>query len=329
MLYVIFYILYFYYFFIFIFSISISIINYILYIYIIVKYSFSIYNMIVDENLIFIILITVFIVFLINKQPKLIAIIILSIIIYYIYKRQFTNPKEFFNFIQTKVKEAFEPCSSSNMSYCSDDISNSNMSFLPDIIRSNNLDNINNSSKVILKLEDFLIDKRLQLGEEQITVDEMISKIPILLDYKLYLERLMKFVLALKTDDTIQKEFLANKLRYKMSKVFYSAYNSVTNKSYLINIYNELLYAEREFNDTLNIFILLGLDEYNNNKMMEYQKEFKTMNEKLNEYISEKVNDITPNDYNITTTFLPRKGEPIGISELDNNMDISYLDFDN
>jgi len=284
----------------------------------------------IDENLIFIILITVFAVFLLNKQPKLIAIIILTIIVYYLYKKHFTNPKEFFNFIQTKVKEGFEPCSSSNISYCGGDGSQSNMTFLPDIIRSNEIsDNINDSSNVKLKLDDFLIDKRLQLGKEQITVDEMITSIPLLLDYKLYLERLMKFVLNLKTDDNIQKEFLANKLRYKMTKVFYSAYNTVTNKSYLINIYNELIYAEREFNDTLNIFILLGLDEYNNNKMMEYQKEFKTMNETLNAYISEKVNDITPNDYNITTTFLPRKGEPIGISELDNNMDISYLDVDN
>jgi hypothetical protein len=283
----------------------------------------------IDENLIFIILITVFAVFLLNKQPKLIAIIILTIIVYYLYKRHFTNPKEFFNFIQTKVKEGFEPCSSSNMSYCGGDGSQSNMTFLPDIIRSNEIsNNINDSSNVKLKLEDFLIDKRVKLGKEQITVDEMIVSIPLLLDYKLYLERLMKFVLNLKTDDNIQKEFLANKLRYKMTKVFYSAYNTIINKSYLINIYNELIYAEREFNDTLNIFILLGLDEYNNNKMMEFQKEFKTMNKTLNAYISEKVNDITPNDYNITTTFLPRKGEPIGISELDNNMDISYLELE-
>ena len=283
----------------------------------------------IDENLIFIILITVFAVFLINKQPKLIAIIILTIIVYYLYKRHFTNPKEFFNFIQTKVKEGFEPCSSSNMSYCGGDGSQSNMTFLPDIIRSSQpSDNINDTRNVKLKLDDFLIDKRLQLGKEQITVDEIIVSIPLLLDYKLYLERLMKFVLNLKTDDNIQKEFLANKLRYKMTKVFYSAYNTIINKSYLINIYNELIYAEREFNDTLNIFILLGLDEYNNNKMMEFQKEFKTMNETLNAYISEKVNDITPNDYNITTTFLPRKGEPIGISELDNNMDISYLELE-
>ena len=281
----------------------------------------------IDENLIFIILITVFAVFILNKQPKLIAIIILTIIVYYLYKRHFTNPKEFFNFIQTKVKEGFEPCSSSNMSYCGGDGSQSNMTFLPDIIRSSEIsNNINDTRNVKLKLDDFLIDKRLQLGKEQITVDEMITSIPLLLDYKLYLERLMKFVLNLKTDDNIQKEFLANKLRYKMTKVFYSAYNTIIKKSYLINIYNELIYAEREFNDTLNIFILLGLDEYNNNKMMEYQKEFKTMNETLNAYISEKINDITPNDYNITTTFLPRKGEPIGISELDNNMDISYLE---
>lgn len=288
--------------------------------------------MVIDENLIFIILITVFIVFLLNKQPKLIAIIILTIIIYYIYIKYFTNPKEFFSFIQTKFKEAFEPCSRSNMNYCGVDGSQSNMTFLPDILRSNQPNDSNNSindnSNVKLKLEDFLIDKRLQLGKEQITIEEIIIAIPLLLDYKLYLERLIKFVLNLKTDDNIQKEFLGHKLQHKMTKVFYSAYNSIINKSYVINTYNELIYAEREFNDTLNIFIFLGLDEYNNNKIIEYQKEFKTMNEKLNEYIAEKVNNIFPSDYNITTTFLPRKGEPIGISELDNNINISNLDLE-
>ena len=75
----------------------------------------------------------------------------------------------------------------------------------------------------------------------------------------------------------------------------------------------------------------LEFDEYNiadtdPEKMLEYKKEFKNMNDKLNEYVIQKVNDIVPNDYNITTTFLPRKGEPIGISELDNNIDISYLE---
>ena len=50
------------------------------------------------------------------------------------------------------------------------------------------------------------------------------------------------------------------------------------------------------------------------------------MNDKLNEYVIQKVNNIVPNDYNITTSFLPRKGEPIGVSELDNNMGLSYMD---
>jgi hypothetical protein len=38
------------------------------------------------------------------------------------------------------------------------------------------------------------------------------------------------------------------------------------------------------------------------------------MNKNLNEFVIEKVNDITPNDYDITTSFLPRPGEPLGIS---------------
>ena len=55
---------------------------------------------------------------IVNKQPKLIATISLIIILYYFYKLKFTNTKEFFTFIKTKIKEGFEPCSSNNIGYC-------------------------------------------------------------------------------------------------------------------------------------------------------------------------------------------------------------------
>jgi hypothetical protein len=275
----------------------------------------------IDENLVFIILVTVFVIFIVNKQPKLVATICLALILYVLYKRNFTNPREFTTFIQNKVKETFQPCSINNMSYCDDN--SSNTTILPDIMKSAPpTNNINSISNIKLKIEDYTLDKRLTLGNEAISIDNMISTLPLLLDYKLYLETLIKFVLSIKTDDTIQKEFLAKKIQNNMSKVFYNAYNTVMNKTYPINTYNELVYSQLQFNETLNIFTFLGLNEVDNNKLLEFKKQFNTMNEKLNEYVIEKVNDIIPNDYDITTSFLPRNGEPMGVSTLDNDINV-------
>jgi hypothetical protein len=283
----------------------------------------------IDENLLFIILITVFSVFIINKQPKLIATISLIIILYYFYKLKFTNTKEFFTFIKTKIKEGFEPCSSNNIGYCDNDGSASNITFLPDIMRRGiPSNNINNNSIIKLKKEDFIIDKRLQLGKEEISIDTIIREVPLLIDYKLYQENVINFVMNLKNDDTIQKTFLCKKIKYIMTKIFYNAYNTVINRKYNINTYNELLLSQREFNDTLNIVTLLGFSENStndDNKILELQKEFKTMNDKLNEYIIEKVNAIKPIDYNITTSFLPQKNEPQGIIYLEDTDYSNYM----
>jgi hypothetical protein len=272
----------------------------------------------IDENLIFIILITIIVIFIITKYPKFILTILLIIIIYYIYKQNFTNPKEFILYVKNKAIETFESCNNSNIGYCDKDGNKSNMTFLPSIVRSalpnDNSNNINDPNNVNLKLEDYTLDKRVKFGKEEITVDEMISKIPILLDYKMYLDTLIKFVLNIKTDDNIQKDFLAKKLCNNMSKVFYNAYNTVTNKVYPINTYNDLLYSQMQFKESLNILTFLGLTEYDDNKIREFGTKFNTMNKNLNEFVIEKVNDITPNDYDITTSFLPRPGEPLGIS---------------
>lgn len=272
----------------------------------------------IDENLIFIILITIIIIFIITKYPKFILTIILIIIIYYIYKQNFTNPKEFILYVKNKAIETFESCNSSNMLYCDKDGNKSNMTFLPSIVRgalpNDNSNNINDPNNINLKLEDYTIDKRVKFGNEELTIDEMISVIPLLLDYKIYLDTLIKFVLNIKTDDNIQKDFLAKKLCSNMTRVFYNAYNTVTNKVYPINTYNDLLYSQMQFRESLNILTFLGLSEYDDNKIREFGKEFDTMNKNLNEFVIEKVNDITPNDYDITTSFLPRPGEPLGIS---------------
>jgi len=283
----------------------------------------------IDENLLFIILITILSVFIINKQPKLIITIILICIIYYVYNIYFTNPKEFFTFIKRKMKEGFQPCSSSNNGYCGSTGSASNTTFLPDIMRSGIPSNaINNNTSVKLKIEDYIIDKRLKLGNEDITVENIIREVPLLINYKLYLETLIKFIINIKNDDSNQKDFLAKTLCHRMTKIFYNSYNTITNKNYSINIYNDLLYSQKEFNDTLNILNLLGLnDDDNNNKIiLEFQKEFKTMNSNLNKYIVEKVNDITPKEYTITTSFLPKQGEPMGVNSLNDDEYSSYMD---
>ena len=284
--------------------------------------------MFIDENLIFVSLIIIFIIFIVNKHPKLVAIVVFIILFYYIYKSRFTNPREFIEYVKNKITEGFEPCSSSNLAYCGGISGGSNMTFLPDSLRSsassdnsnpnnNPNNNINNLNNVMLKPEDYQIDKRMKMGIKDITVEEMIASVPPLLDYKMYLEKIVRFVLGVKSDDPIQKDFLAKKLRHKMSLIFFNAYNAVNEKSYPINTYNDLLYTERGFDDTLNIFVFLGMNENDTYKLSLLQKEFKDLNNKLNEFVIEKVNDILPNDYDITTSFLPKKDEPLGISTMD------------
>ncbi len=282
----------------------------------------QIYNRLfqMDENIIFVALLIIFLVFIIQKQPKLVAIIVLIILAYLIFKSRFTNPREFINYVSNKVTETFEPCSMNNQAYCGEEVG-SNMTILPDMLRSAPIGNnsINNMSKIVLKPEDYQIDKRLKIGMglEKLTIDEIIAAVPPLLDYKIYLEKIVKFTLGCKTDDPVQKDFLAKKLRFKMTKIFYNAYNTVNDKSYPINNYNELLYSEREFNDTLDIFVFLALNEDDTYKLSILQKEFKELNKKLNQFVIDKVNSITANDYDITSSRLPELDEPQGVNAYD------------
>ena len=267
-----------------------------------------------DENLIFITLVVIFIVFITQKYPRLVAIIILVILAYMIFKTRFTNPKDFINYLTSRITEAFEPCSMNNQSYCGSEVG-SNMTILPDFLRSAPIGNnsINDLSKIILKPEDYQIDKRLKMGIQQITLDDIIKAVPPLMDYKYYLEKVIKFTIQIKTDDVIQKDFLARKLRFKMTHIFYNAYNTITDKSYPIQTYNKLLFSEREFDDTINIFVFLGMNDNDIYNLSLLQKEFTELNKKLNQFIIDKVNDISPNDYDITSSRLPQIDEPIGI----------------
>lgn len=275
----------------------------------------------IDENLIFVSLITVVAVFIINKQPYLIGILGIIYVFYYLYKERFTNPKDFISFITNKAKEAFETCSSGNLAYCGNkDTTNSNVSFLPNIIRSAGIRS--NSNEQILNVDDYQIDKRISNGTKQISINEVIAVVPPLINHKLYLDKLIKFIISIQTDDQIQKDFLCRKIQNNMSKIFYNAYNTINDKKYAINTYNELLYAEREFNDTINIFVFLGMNNNDSKQLDNLQKELNLLNDKLNIFIIETVNNILPNDYNITTSFLPQNGEPIGINKFDTYMNL-------
>lgn len=273
-----------------------------------------------DENIFFVALIAIFLLFIIQKQPKLVGIVVFIILAYVIFKARFTNPREFINYCSNKITETFEPCNMNNQSYCGNS-TGSNMAILPDIMRSMDTNSVNNLKNVILSPEDYTIDKRKQMGVA-ISIDTIIGTIPPLLDYKIYLEKVIKFTLGCKSDDTIQKDFLAKKLRYKMTKIFYNAYNTVNDKKYPIQSYNELLYSERDFDDTLNIYVFLALDDDDTYKLSIIQKEFHELNTKLNQFIIDKVNNILPNDYDITTSILPRVDEPLGINAYNDNYKI-------
>ena len=265
-----------------------------------------------DESLLFIILVIVFLLFIIQKYPRIVVVVILVYVGYMLYRARFTTPREMLEYFRNKVMEPFEPCSINNMGYCGNE-TGSNMTILPDILRSGPVGNntINKPGKVGLNWEDYRIDRRLKYGVREITLDEIFQVVPILQDYKLFLERVIKYTLAIKTDDPIQKDYLARKLRYKMTAIFYNSYNTVSDREYPIQTFNELVLAEREFADTMNIFIFLGLDEVDNAKLLDLLAEFKTMNVKLNEFVRQKVNEIDANDYNITTSRIPEGNEPL------------------
>lgn len=268
-----------------------------------------------DENLVFITLIIVFLIFIIRKQPELIAILVLLYLGYRFYRARFTNPREFITWLQSQATEAFtaNPCTNDNQAYCGED-TNSDMTFFPSYLRGMAAasNSINRPGTVSLKAEDYQIDKRLKmrLGTMDISIETMIAAIPVLLDYKLFLEKVIKFTLGIKTDDPIQRDFLARKLQVKISQIFYNAYNTVVEKIYPQQSYNELLLAERQFDDTLNIFIFLGLDDITNYTLAQLQKEFADLNKKLNSFVAAKVNEVAPVDYNIYYNKIPETYEP-------------------
>jgi len=275
-----------------------------------------------DENLIFITLVITFLIFIIRRQPELIALLVLVYLAYRFYRARFTNPREFITWFKQNAIEAMtgNPCTNDNQAYCGDDTS-SDTTFLPSFMRgmaaANN--SINQSGAVNLKPEDYQIDKRMKMrlpgGKKDISIETMIQEIPILLDYKIYLEKIIRFTLGIRTDDPIQRNFLARKLQVKMTRIFYNAYNTVSERIYPMQSYNELLLAEREFDDTINIFIFLGLDDATTQALAELQKDFAELNKKLNAFVGAKVNEVAPGEYTMYYNKVPDTYEPLAYNQ--------------
>ena len=271
-----------------------------------------------DTNIIFVALIIIFLIFIIQTYTRIVIISVLICIGYVIFKSRFINPRSLILYFTNKITEIFK-LSNTTDSEGNNGNNGNNGNYELECSNSNNIiqnkksnSNSNNiiHKTIVLKCDDYYLDKKHKIYGA--TIDEIILQIPVLLDYKLYFENIIKFTLNFKTDvnDLTQKDFIAKTLRDKMSVIFHYAYNTFTNTKYPIQNYNELLIAENEFNDTLNTFVFLDLNENDNNNLNNLKKKFLELNNNLNQFIINKVNDIKLTDYNITTSILPQIYEP-------------------
>ena len=267
-----------------------------------------------DTNIIFVALIIIFLIFIIQTYTRIVIISVLIFIGYVIFKSRFINPRSLILYFTNKITEIFKLSNTTdsegnNGNY---ELECSNSNNIIQNKKSNSNSNSNNiiHKTIVLKCDDYYLDKKHKIYGA--TIDEIILQIPVLLDYKLYFENIIKFTLNFKTDvnDLTQKDFIAKTLRDKMSVIFHYAYNTFTNTKYPIQNYNELLIAENEFNDTLNTFVFLDLNENDNNNLNNLKKKFLELNNNLKQFIINKVNDIKLTDYNITTSILPQIYEP-------------------
>ena len=271
-----------------------------------------------DTNIIFVALIIIFLIFIIQTYTRIVIISVLICIGYVIFKSRFINPRSLILYFTNKITEIFklsnttdsEGNNGNNGNNGNYELECSNINNIIQNKKSNSNSNNIIHKTIVLKCDDYYLDKKHKIYGA--TIDEIILQIPVLLDYKLYFENIIKFTLNFKTDvnDLTQKDFIAKTLRDKMSVIFHYAYNTFTNTKYPIQNYNELLIAENEFNDTLNTFVFLDLNENDNNNLNNLKKKFLELNNNLNQFIINKVNDIKLTDYNITTSILPQIYEP-------------------
>lgn len=158
----------------------------------------------------------------------------------------------------------------------------------------------------------------ISIQNHEITINNIILKIPLLLDYKLYLDDVIQFTInyfsnASNSIPSITYNDIAYAIKSKMVNIFKMAYITITNNSYTSHSYNELLYAETEFTDALNMFDFLSLSTTNTYTIGIFKKRIIDLNNKLNQYIIDKVNNLAfTQSHNITTSILPQLNDPVG-----------------
>ena len=290
-----------------------------------------------DKNVFFVVLIVILGIFLIQKYTRLITISILCIIFYMLFKSNFTNPQDFIYWIANIYNNIYNNTSRSINSYSSNsNSSNSNSSnSISNSINSNSnniIENIksyiNPNSNSNIKLDDsnlnnYYLSKSMiiSIQNSDITINNIILKIPLLLEYKLYSDDVIQFIInyvsnasnAGNSIPSITYNDIAYAIKSKMVKIFKMAYITITDNTYASHSYNELLYAETEFNDALNMIDFLTLSRNTTKTIGIFKTRITDLNNKLNQYIIDKVNDIAiTHSYNITTSILPQLNEPIG-----------------
>ena len=289
-----------------------------------------------DKNFFFVVLIVILCIFLIQKYTRLIIISILIIIFYILFKSNFTNPKDFIYWFMNIIKTFSNPGSrnfnnTSNTSNTSN-TNNTNNKIIADIasyIDSNTNTNTNPNTNTNINpnhsasiLNNYYLSKSMiiSIQNHDITINNIILKIPLLLDYKLYLDDVIQFTInyfsnASNSIPSITYNDIAYAIKSKMVNIFKMAYITITDNTYASHSYTELLYAENEFNDALNMFDFLTLSSsiHTVNTIGMFKTRITDLNNKLNQYIIDKVNDIAiTQSYNITTSILPQLNEPIG-----------------
>lgn len=263
-----------------------------------------------DKNILFIVVFVCFFVYIVQKNLRLVIFIVLICIGYIAFKNKYTNPKEFIIYCSDKIKDFFSG-NNNNDNY------NSNYNKNKKYVLNNDTSSVYNNNTYIqpLQNDNYYLDKNtiIVACNTNITINDIILKIPVLLDYKLFLEKVIKFTLQLHciSHDSIQQDFIATQFYNKMLYIFHNAYNTIADTKYSIQTYNELRIAENNFNDTLNIFTFLSdMNENDTNKLTILQNNFLELNNKLNQFIIDSVNNISPENYNTTTSILPQLHEP-------------------
>ena len=285
-----------------------------------------------DKHFFFVVLIVILCIFLIQKYTRLIIISILIIIFYMLFNYNFTSPRDFIYWITNIIKTINNPNSSggSGGSGCSGSghtsgghtsgghtsgghtsggiIESINSYLSPDIKPNASILNNYYLSKTMI----------ISIQENDITINDIILHIPLLLDYKLYLDDIIQFIInyfsnASNSIPSITQNDIAYTIKSKMVNIFKMAYITITNNSYTSHSYNELLYAETEFTDALNMFDFLSLSTTNTYTIGIFKKRIIDLNNKLNQYIIDKVNNLAfTQSHNITTSILPQLNEPVG-----------------